>query len=101
MKKLFSILFIIPLLGFSQQIIPTPEKLILTNQEFKFKSDLYITSHPKSSKIESYIADFLEPVINLKHKEKQSNILELHIDKSLKSINDEGYFLTIKKKNYN
>ena len=98
MKKLFSILFIIPLLCFSQQIIPTPENLILTNQEFKFKSDLYITSHPKSSKIESYISDFLEPVINLKHKEKQSNVLDLQINKNLKSINDEGYFLTIRKK---
>ena len=98
MKKLFSILFIIPLLCLGQQIIPTPENLILTNQEFKFKPDLYIKSHPKSSKIESYISDFLEPVINLKHKEKQSNVLELQINKNLKSINDEGYFLTIRKK---
>ena len=98
MKKLFSLLFIIPLLGFSQQIIPTPEKVILTNQEFKFKPDLYIKSHPKNSKIESYLANFLEPVINLKYNQKQSNVLELHIDKSLKSINDEGYLLTINKK---
>ena len=98
MKKLFSILFIIPHLYLGQQIIPTPENLILTNQEFKFKPDLYIKSHPKSSKIESYISDFLEPVINLKHKEKQNYILELQINKDLKSINDEGYFLTIRKK---
>lgn len=95
MKKIFSILYLIPLLCFTQQIIPTPEKLILTHQEFKFKSDLFITSHPKSSKIEDFIAEFLDPVIKLKHKEKQNNILRLIIDTSLKSINDEGYFLTI------
>ena len=48
--------------------------------------------------MKAILADFLEPVINLKYNQKQSNVLELQINKNLKSINDEGYFLTIRKK---